>query len=158
LNKIIFFIIVLILSGCNEKNKSFQRKASIFNGITLLKTEKFDGTISKKENYFIYKYISQQDSSKTISVKFNKVSNDLYFGSEEFGRKNKRVFTEPNLSKNDFALYDLKDPYPDGTGPILFNQEYGLLAIYNTFGPTIIFLSDKEDKNLKERVLKVLQN
>lgn len=157
MKKIILFLILLSLSGCDENVKSFQRKASIFNGETLIKTEKFEGTISKKDNFFIYKYTSQQDSSKIISIKFDKTSNDLYFGLEEFGRTNERVFVEKALSKNDFVLYDLKDPYPDGTGPILFNQEYGLLAIYNTLGPAIIFLSNKKDKNLEYRILNELQ-
>ena len=43
----------------------------------------------------------------------------------------------------------------DGTGPLLFNQEYGLLGIYNSFGPRIIFLKDS-DKELSSQVLKAL--
>jgi len=46
----------------------------------------------------------------------------------------------------------LENPVTDGTGPILFNSKYGILAINNVFGPTIIFL-DKKDNILTEQII-----
>ena len=151
-----FLSIILILSGCDKNETDFQREASIFNGTTLRKTENFDGTIIKKGNSLIYKYVSQQDSSKTIAIKFDKNSGKLYFGTEEYEKVSGLKITEQDLSSNNFDFFNLKNPYADATGPILFNQDYGLLAINNEFGPTIILLKNKEDKETRERILSEL--
>jgi|SRR5690554_1214152 len=150
-------LITIILSGCDKKNTDFQREATIFNGITLMKIENFNGTILKKENFLIYKYVSQEDSSKTISVKFDKSSERLFFGTEEYQKVKGRKINEQNLSEDTFDFFDLENSYADATGPILFNTEYGLLAINNVFGPTIIFLKNKEDAEIKKRILKELR-
>ena len=50
----------------------------------------------------------------------------------------------------------MENPVTDGTGPILFNEKYGLLAINNVFGPTIIFL-EKIDKKLTEQIIDKLR-
>ena len=144
---------ILILSGCDKNKTDFQREASIFNGITLKQTENFDGIILKKENVSIYKYRSQQDSSKTIVLKFDKTSERLFFGMDEYQKMSGRKINELELSSDNFDFFELENPYTDGTGPILFNQEYGLLAINNVFGPTIIFLTNKVDKEIRKRIL-----
>ncbi len=151
-----FLFIILILSSCDENKPEFQRAASIFNGITFRKTENFDGTIIKKENSIIFKYVSQQDSSKTIEVKFDKNSEKLFFGIDEYQKISERKINEQDLSTLNFDFFELENPYTDGTGPIVFNQEYGLLAINNVFGPTIILLKNKEDKEIEKRILKKL--
>lgn len=157
MNRIIgFFLIILVSSGCNENKTDFRREAAIFNGTTLKKTESFDGTVLRKEDLLIYKYVSGQDSSKTISIKFDKTSDKLFFGTDEYEKVSGRKITEQGLSNDNFDFFELKNPYADGTGPILFNQEYGLLAISNVFGPTIILLKNKEDKEIRERILSKL--
>lgn len=151
-----FLLLILILSGCDKNETDFQREASIFNGTTLRKTENFDGTIIKKGNSLIYKYVSQQDSSKTIVVKFNKASDKLFFGMDEYQKVSDLKIIEQDLSSDNFDFFDLKNSYPDATGPILFNEKYGLLAIYNVYGPTIILLKNKKNKEIENRILKKL--
>lgn len=151
-----FLLIILFSSSCDKNKSNFQREASIFNGTTLRKIENFNGTITKKENSLIYKYVSQQDSSKTIVVKFDKISKKLYFGMDEYQKGSNRKINEQYLSSDNFDFFDLDNSYPDATGPILFNEEYGLLAIYNVYGPTIILLKNKKDSEIVSRILKML--
>lgn len=151
-----FLFIILFLSGCDKNKAAFQREGSIFNGETLMKTENFDGIILEKEKFLVYKYISQKDSSKTITVKFDKTSERMFFGPDEYQKVVGRKINEQSLSKYDFEFFELVDPSIDGTGPILFNPDYGLLAINNVFGPTIILLKSKEDEEIKMGVLKEL--
>ena len=153
-----FLSLILILSGCDKNETDFQREASIFNGTTLRKIENFEGTIKKKGNSLIYKYVSQQDSSKTIEVKFNKASGQLFFGMDEYQKVIDRKVIEQDLSSDNFDFFDLENSYPDATGPILFNEKYGLLAIYNVYGPTIILLKNKQDKEIRKRILNELKN
>jgi len=151
-----FLFIILILSSCDEKKTAFQREASIFNGTTLRITENFNAQIIKKENSLIYKYVSQQDSSKTIDIKFDKTSGKLFFGMDEYQKVSERKINEHNLSSDNFDFFNLENSYPDATGPILFNEKYGLLAIYNVNGPTIILLKNIEDKEIANRILRKL--
>ncbi len=151
-----FLLIILIFSSCDKNETVFQREALIFNGITLKKTENFNGTILKKENLLIYKYISQQDSSKSIVVEFDKTTEKLFLGMDEYQKVKERKIKEHNLSNDNFDFFELENPHADGTGPILFNQEYGLLAINNVFGPTIIILKNKKDEEIGNRILKNL--
>ncbi|MRT18105.1 hypothetical protein F3C99_14255 [Vitellibacter sp. q18] len=148
-----FLLLLLILSGCDKNETNFQREVSIFNGTILIRNENFNGTITKKENSLIYKYVSQQDSSKTIVVKFDKTSGKLFFAMDEYQKVSERNINEHNLSSENFYYFDLENSYPDATGPILFNEKYGLLAIYNVYGPTIILLKNKEDKKIANRIL-----
>ena len=43
----------------------------------------------------------------------------------------------------------------DGTGPILFNPKYGLLAINNVYGPTIVFLNKKNNILIEQIINKL---
>ena len=151
-----FLLIILILSACDENETNFQREASIFNGLTLMKTENFDGIIAKKGDSLIYKYVSQIDSSKTIEVKFDKISERLFFGMNNYQKVNERKINEQVLSSNNFDFFEIENPYADATGPIVFNQKYGLLAINNSYGPTIIFLKNKNGSKIGNRILNKL--
>lgn len=52
----------------------------------------------------------------------------------------------------EFDYYETLDYADDATGPILFSEKYGLLAINNVYGPTIIFL-DKRNDYLTEYII-----
>ncbi|WP_408040220.1 hypothetical protein [Tenacibaculum amylolyticum] len=64
----------------------------------------------------------------------------------------KESFKNEKLNGLEFEFYELANPVSDGTGPILFNSDYGLLAINNVYGPTLIFL-DKKHNKLTEQIL-----
>jgi hypothetical protein len=150
------YLICLLIFGfisCDNSDKNLQREAFIYNGMTFKKTESFVGTLIEKENNLIYNYVSKSDSTKNISVEFNKNTNQLHFGSNEYIILNQNSFSEQSLSQNEFDYYYSRESYADATGPILFNSEYGLLAINNVFGPTIIFLNKNSSDNLQRKIL-----
>jgi len=140
---IIFILVIVFFSNCSNRsgNRTFERTAVIYNGFEEIREEKFTAIVSNKENR-AYKYVSQIDSTKIVNIKFGEDS-QLYFGPDELILSDRTGLKAENLSDDLFNYYDLKVTVTDGTGPILFNEDYGLLAINNVFGPTIIFLNDK---------------
>tara|TARA_R110002012_G_scaffold179482_1_gene345113 strand:- start:508 stop:963 length:456 start_codon:yes stop_codon:yes gene_type:complete len=142
-----------ICFGCSEKNTEWksEKNATIFFG-SKTKIEKFTLTFNKTDKSLDYKYVNQIDTSKTISIRKSIDSDSLLFGFEKFKKTNKEPFKNNKFNGLEFDYYDLVNPVADGTGPILFNSKYGILAINNVFGPTIIFL-DKKDNILTEQII-----
>lgn len=128
--------------------------ATIFFG-SKPKNEKFTLTFNDSDNLLNYKYVNQIDTTKTITIRKIKDSDSLLFGFEKFIKNNKRPFVNDELQSLEFEFYDMENYADDGTGPILFNPKYGLLAINNVFGPTIIFLNKRNDSLTEEIVIKL---
>ena len=128
--------------------------ATIFFGAEP-KNEKFNLTFKKTENTLNFKYVNQIDTTKTIAI--NKIidADTLLFGFDKFVKTSKKPFTNDELQGLEFDYYDTLDYADDATGPILFSEKYGLLAINNVFGPTIIFL-DKKNDYLTEHIIENL--
>ncbi len=155
MKRILSLIILLTFINCSEKNKkeSAERNAFIYTSENP-KEEIFDFKIDKKKDFATYKYVNQKDTSKTIFLKFTK-EKKIFWAGDEFKVSKKDPVKFKSLSKKEFYFYNLKEPIVDGTGPLLFNKDYGLLGIYNSFGPIIIFLKDS-DKELNKQVFKAL--
>ncbi len=147
-----YILIFTICLGCSEKSteRSSEMNATIFFG-KQPKNEKFNLTFSKTENSLNFKYVNQIDTTKTIAI--NKIidADTLFFGFDKYLKTDKKPFTNEELQSLEFEFYDTIDYADDATGPILFNQKYGLLAINNVYGPTIIFLDERND-SLTERI------
>ena len=118
--------------------------ATIFFGAEP-KNEKFNLTFKKTQNTLNFKYVNQIDTTKTIVI--NKIidADTLLFGFDKFVKTSKKSFTNDELQGLEFDYYETLDYADDATGPILFSEKYGLLAINNVYGPTIIFLDKKND-------------
>ncbi|MCM5662139.1 hypothetical protein [Galbibacter mesophilus] len=116
------------------------------------KNEKFNLTFKKTENTLNFKYVNHIDTTKTIAI--NKIidADTLLFGFDKFVKTSKKPFTNDELQGLVFDYYDTLDYADDATGPILFSEKYGLLAINNVYGPTIIFL-DKKNDYLTEHII-----
>lgn len=128
--------------------------ATIFFGAEP-KNEKFNLTFSKTENSLNFKYVSQIDTTKTIVISKIIDSDTLLFGFDKFLKTDKKPLTNDELQGLEFEFYDTVDYADDATGPILFNPKYGLLAINNVYGPTIVFLNEK-DSELTEQIFTAL--
>lgn len=116
------------------------------------KYEKFNLIFSKTENSLNFKYVSQIDTTKTIVISKVIDTDTLLFGFDKFLKTDKKPLKRDELQDLKFEFYDTVDYADDATGPILFNPKYGLLAINNVYGPTIIFLNEKDNK-LTEQIL-----
>ena len=155
-NLLAYILIFTFCFGCSEKNTEWKSEmnATIFFG-SEPKNEKFSLTFNKTDNSLNYKYVNQLDTSKIILIRKIIQSDSLLFGFEKFLKTGKEWYRNEKLNDLEFEFYELEYPVTDGTGPILFNSDYGLLAINNVYGPTLIFL-DKEDNKLTEQILTVL--
>ena len=149
-------LIITICLGCSEKKTEWKSEmnATIFLGPEP-KDEKFNLTFNKTDKSLNYKYVNQIDTSKTILIKKIIKSDTLIFGFERFLQTDKEPFRNEKLEDFEFEFYELGNPVMDGTGPILFSSDYGLLGVNNVFGPTIIFL-DIKDHELTEQILTAL--
>ncbi|CAL2078583.1 hypothetical protein [Tenacibaculum sp. 190524A05c] len=141
-----YILILTICFGCSDKNSEWKSEmnAIIFFGAEP-KNEKFNLTFNKTENTLNFKYVNQIDTTKTIAI--NKIidADTLLFGFDKFVKISKKTFINDELQGLEFDYYEKLDYVDDATGPILFNEKYGLLAINNVYGPTIIFLDKKND-------------
>ncbi len=146
-------MIFTICFGCSEKNIEWnsEKNATIFFG-SESKNEKFTLTFNKTDKSLNYNYVNQIDTTKTILIRKVTGSDSLLFGFEKFIITSKEPYRNKKLNDLEFDYYDLVNPVTDGTGPILFNSKYGLLAINNVYGPTIIFL-DKKNDSLTEQII-----
>lgn len=128
--------------------------ATIFFGAEP-KNEIFNLTLSKTENSLNFKYVNQIDTTKTIAISKIIDADTLLFGFNKFLKTDKTPLTNDELQGLEFEFYDTIDYADDATGPILFNPKYGLLAINNVYGPTIVFLNERND-SLTEMIIKKL--
>lgn len=142
--------------GCSDENSEWSSEinATIFFGAKK-KSEKFNLTFNKTDNILNFKYVNQIDTTKTIEISKIRDSDTLLFGFDKFVKTDRKPFTNNKLQNLRFEFYDTIDYADDATGPILFNQNYGLLAINNVYGSTIIFL-DKRIDSLTEKIVKKL--
>ncbi|WBX70342.1 hypothetical protein [Tenacibaculum retecalamus] len=151
-----FILIFTICFGCSESNPGWNKEmnATIFFGAEP-KNEKFKLTFNKTGNSLSYKYVNQIDSSKTITIRKLIDADTLFFGIDKFLKTDKIPLTNYEFQDLEFEFYDTIDYADDSTGPILFNSKYGLLAINNIYGSTIIFLNERND-SLTEMIIKKL--
>ena len=97
-----------------------------------------------------------RNQMQTVFREFKDVKFSWVDAKEEFIQEKRNPISFQEIPDINFHFYEMKDPVIDGTGPILFNNQYGILGIYNGFGPRIIFLKNS-DKELSLKVLKALQ-
>ncbi|GGD14724.1 hypothetical protein [Hyunsoonleella pacifica] len=146
----------MLCNNCSEKNveRKTEMDAIILYGAEL-REERFISTFTRNGDSLNYKYVNRIDSSKVISIRKIKDSNFLFFGFEKFISINKRPFISKKLDNLKFGFYNLESPVVDGTGPILYNEDYGLLAVNNVYGPTIIFLKEEDDVLIEKIINKL---
>lgn len=155
MNRILSIFGILILTTCCKsieikKNSEFERYVSIFNEAKS-KQEKFTGKISKSDNLYLFEYRTNKDSLRSLKFDFNKKTNQLFFNRAEFYKISEKKYTFEDKS---FEYYKHKTW---NEGLILFNEKYGVLAISNLYGPSLIFLHKKErNLNTEKLILKIL--
>lgn len=145
MKKLLGLLVILFIIGCDTSENEFLREGLTYYGTELKKSESFTGTVLKKENLLIYKYKSQKDTSKVITIRYDIRSKKLLSLTDKFIVDNRPSLNQQNFYNQEFDIYISENPSEDATSPIIFNREYGLIGIYNSFGPTIIFLKNKND-------------
>ena len=146
---------IIIYTSCSEKKSEIlERKAFLYYSGEP-KTENYDVEKRISENEVFFKYKSQKDSSRIIPFRFKKIEKELFLDNQSFISSRKDSIKFLKLSESAFYYYFAKEHMDDGPGPILFNEEYGVLGVYNGLGPTVLYLKNSE-LPIREKVLKAL--
>ncbi len=148
MNFTIKLFILFILCGCSKKITQTHQRTVYINHGNQPKFEDFSFTYKENDNSKVYSYRSINDTLKYIEIV--KINDVLVFGHNEFKRLENKQILYNNIDNQSFNFYYSKYPGEDETGPLMFSDNYGLLGIYNVFGPNLIFLNTKNKELAKE--------
>ncbi|OUS02322.1 hypothetical protein A9Q86_04080 [Flavobacteriales bacterium 33_180_T64] len=147
----------MISESCGEVYKTtFANRNQFIFSNDIPKEREYFMTLEMRKEIWKYDYEYDADSEKNMKFIYDLKSDILNFGFSEFKPINGTEFKVEELSELPFKKYELTDPIVDGTGPILFNQKYGVLAIGNVMAPDFVYLPRKKDKIMAESIRKIL--
>ena len=88
---------------------------------------------------------------------FNRKNKKLHWGPELFIKKEEELLTKEN--EKVFNFYRQGESSCHQTQPILFNKLYGVLGIYNSYGPDFVFVKEKtKNSDLLKGILTSMEN
>ncbi|AZQ42870.1 hypothetical protein [Nonlabens ponticola] len=150
-----------ILAGCTSTTSTSIREFHVFaSGKPIPET--FEMTESTKEDGVSYYYLSLSDDNKDVEILYDADKLGLYFAADQYLIKNTATFKESGLETFEFGIYSNIQKYNDATGPIIFNADYGLLAILNSHGPDVIVLpnntSSKSAETIRRQINSIVYN
>lgn len=119
------------------------RKLVVFDFKEMVRENQIELTKIENDSLIVYLYENLVDSTKSMSFQYVKHQNKIYFGPEQFYLKEKNSFVEELV----FDKYET-EPIPDGMGPLIFNQEYGVLTFENGWGMQFHYLTNKNEKKI----------
>jgi len=145
----------MISESCGEVYKTTfaNRNLFIFSN-DIPKEREYFMTLEMRKEIWKYDYENDADPEKNMQFIYDLKSDILKFGFSKFKSVNGTVFIVEELSELSFKKYELTEPIVDGTGPILFNSNYGVLAIGNIMAPDFVYLPKKMNKKMAERIRK----
>lgn len=168
----VVYILLVVLFFCSCKEKENETKGDLsntikeikekrvlysFKSIDLRKIEDYTLTIKQNDKFIIYFYVNVNDDRKNMRFSFNKESKKLNWGPETFTIKNDELLMKD--IKKTFSFYWKGESSCHQTQPVLFNKEYGVLGIYNSYGSDFVFLNEKtENIDLLKGVLISMEN
>ena len=97
-----------------------------------------------------YDYRSVTDSTRNLKVSYLTKSQKLQFDLTDYKKYETKTFQSNTNSEIWFDKYEMEEPIIDGMSPVMFNLEYGILAIANPLGPSAFFM-DKPNDSLQVR-------
>ena len=144
---------IFISESCENVSKTtFANRDLFINPGNSQKLRKCIMTLERETELWKYHYDDIEDSERNIDLTYELKSENLTFSFMNFEPINNSEFEILELSELPFKKYELIEPITDGTGPILFNKEYGILALGNVMGPNLVCLPKKMDKEMVKRV------
>lgn len=109
--------------------------------------------VKKNDSLIKYNYIFKTDSQKNISAFYSSDDESISLPFAQFSRVNDKAFTITSISRDPFYYYENLDHSSSHvTEPLIFNENYGLLAIGNTYGLNFIFLKEEKDSILRQEI------
>lgn len=134
--------------GCGNPNRtaSQQRILHVYISDSLSRTYTYKLNIFREDNAIRYSYENEDDRSKNMVFILNTEAETLSFAGEEFKIDNPDKLYIPEFKDYMFSFYNNTNSGADLTEPIIFNQDFGVIALGNTNAPNFIFLFEYDPK------------
>jgi hypothetical protein len=136
----------------HSKTESITQKRTlfVFHSEIAKPIMEYELVISDNDTLTKYSYRNIKNEEKNMEFSYHKVSKQLTFVFDKFILSDNLEYQNREIHDSNFENYILKEPYDDGTGPILFNLEYGVLGIGNSYGPEFVYLPNSNLELTKE--------
>ncbi|APG64321.1 hypothetical protein LPB136_02570 [Tenacibaculum todarodis] len=111
--------------------------------------------IIKTDTTLIYNYVNSIDGKYNIDFEFSEKEKELlFYNGERFHIIDSSfVFVDKRISEDPFYFFWQENGKSHQSRPILFNEKYGLLGVFNSYGPELIILKHKtEDFDLITKI------
>ncbi|OBQ54588.1 hypothetical protein JJL45_14295 [Tamlana sp. s12] len=101
-----------------------------------------------RDSVIKYEYKSTTDSTRNFKVSYLTKNQEIQFDFTDYVKYESNTFWSNSNSEIWFDMYEMKEPIIDGMSPVMFNKDYGILAIANPLGPSAFFM-DKQNDSLQ---------
>ncbi|NER11780.1 hypothetical protein GWK09_14735 [Muriicola jejuensis] len=138
---------LLILSSCGDSSElvTQDRILHVYVSDSLQGRYKYKLKIVK-DSLLKYNYENITDSSKNMTFSYDAKNELLLFAGDKYEILRKDKLHIPQLKNYFFSFYNNSSSAMDITDPIIFDKDYGVLAIGNSMAPNFIYLEDDDEK------------
>ena len=109
-----------------------------------------------RDSIINYEYRSVTDSTRNLNVSYLTKNQKLQFDLTDYEKYETKSFQSNTNSEIWFDKYEMKEPIIDGMSPVMFNEEYGILAIANPLGPSAFFMDKPNDSSQVRKIIEKL--
>lgn len=147
----------MISESCGEvvKTTFANHMAYVFVSEDIPNKREYLLTKEKRTEIIKYSYKDEADNERNMEFTYFPKTNTLNFGPDEFEEINDAEFKIENISEFKFKRFHSTTDATDVTEPIFFNEHYGVLAIGNVMGPTVVLLPNKYDLKTAQKIYKM---
>ena len=153
----ILILILMISESCGEVVKTTfgNHMAYVFGSENNPKEREYLLTKEIRTEVIKYHYRDEVDNERNIEFTYFPKTNTLNFGPDEFEETKNAEFKIESIVDIEFKRFHSTSDATDATEPIFFNEDYGVLAIGNVMGPTIVLLPYKSDLKTAKEIYKM---
>ena len=98
-----------------------------------------------RDSIIKYEYKSTTDSTRNLKASYLTKNQELQIDLTDYIKYDSKTIRSNSNSEIWFDLYEMKEPIIDGISPIMFNKDYGILAIANPLGTSEFFMDKPND-------------
>lgn len=98
-----------------------------------------------RDSIIKYDYKSTSDSTRNLKVSYLTKNQELRFDLSDYVKYENKTIRSNTNSEIWFDVYEMKEPVIDGISSVMFNKDYGILAIANPLGSPAFFMDKPND-------------